>query len=203
MHVPVIRQKVSRVMNHLGAVPLCSLLAAFIAMLVTPACAQAWIGQMAGEMAGQRAQAAQENACLHGAPAEPREVQDAKDGMEKTMTAYFGLTSHATARELRNVFALDKPGVTWRNAGGIVPISKIGPDLDAPTPERKLVALVVGGDAKAARASWSTDRSGRFYAGDFVDEGWFGGWKIWHMAVLPVQPDVPPAYCHFDPAQGF
>lgn len=174
-----------------------------LAMAATAARGQAWIGQMAGEMAGQRAQAAQENACLHGAPAGPREVRDAKDGVEKTMAAYFDLTSRSTAREVRNVFAFDKPGVAWRNAGGIVPISQIGAHLDTPTPQRKLVALVVGGDAKTARAIWSTDQPGLFYAGDFVDEGWSDGWRIWHLAEMPVQPDVPPAYCHFDPEQGF
>lgn len=168
----------------------------------TVAHAQAWLGQFAGEMAAQRRAAELEEACMHGAPADPEDVERAQARIEKAMTAYFALTSQSSARDLRDVFAFDKPGVTWRDATGPVLVPQLGTRLDAPVPERTIVNFVVGGDAQTARVVWQGSDS-IYYAGDFVNEGWLGGWKIWHLALLPTRPDVPAAYCHFDPAQGF
>jgi hypothetical protein len=176
----------------------------------TSAChAQAWIGQIAGDVAAQQEQAAQEQACLAGAPADPDAVQRARSRIEKAMVAFFDLTSSATPREIRGAFTSDKNDIRYKDVSGEVAFDQLGARLDTPAPQRTLVAMVVSGDGLTAQAIWSVAPADgndiAYYAGDFVNEGWIGGWRIWHLDALPASqmPDVPPAYCHFNTDQSF
>jgi hypothetical protein len=171
--------------------------------------AQAWIGQIAGEMAAEEQQAALERACLAGAPADPDDVAKANKRIEKAMDAYFELTSSSTPRQIRRVFTSDKDDIRWKDTSGEVPLDQLGARLDLPTPQRTLEALVVGGDDMTAQAIWSVSpvegSDIAYYGGDFVNEGWLGGWKLWHLQVFraAAKPDVPHAFCHFDSDQSF
>jgi hypothetical protein len=148
-------------------------------------------------------------ACLAGVPADPDDVQKAKERIERTMAAYFALTPQSSAEDIRAVFDRDKKDVAWKFDGASTPIEQIGPKFQMPPQQRMVIATVVGGDAQTARAIWAvTPASGsgtEYYAGDFINEGWLGGWKIWHLAIFPEskKPDTPSAYCHFDPDQAF
>jgi len=150
-----------------------------------------------------------EKECLAGVPADPDDVQKAKERIEKTMAAYFALTPQSPPEEIRTLFDSDKKDVAWKSEGVAVPIEQIGSHLEPPPGQRRLVAAVVGGDVRTARGIWAitpvTGSETKYYAGDFINEGWLGGWKIWHLAILPEakKPDTPSAYCHFDPDQAF
>jgi hypothetical protein len=151
----------------------------------------------------------QDKACLAGVPADPDDVRKAKERIERTMTAYFALTPQSSPDDIRALFDGDKKDLVWKRDGVATPVDQIGSQLQARPMQRTLIATVIGGDVQTARAIWAvTSASGsgtEYYAGDFINEGWLGGWKIWHLAILPEskKPDTPSAYCHFDPDQAF
>jgi len=146
---------------------------------------------------------------MAGQPADPDDVAKANKRIEKVMDEYFALTAASTPKQIKRVFTTDYKDVRYKEPGGTIPLDQLGARLDVPTPQRTLLALVVGGDAQSAQAIWSvTPVEGSdiaYYAGDFANEGWFGGWKIWHLQVFPesAKPDVPPAFCHFNSEQSF
>jgi hypothetical protein len=150
-----------------------------------------------------------EKACRAGTPADPDDVQRAKDRIERTMAAYFALTPQSSADEIRALFVNARKDAAWKLDGISMPFAQIGSRLEAPPRQRALIATVVGGDAQTARAIWAvtlaTGSGTAYYAGDFVNEGWMSGWKIWHLAIFPEskKPETPSAYCHFDPDQAF
>lgn len=150
-----------------------------------------------------------EKDCLAGVPADRDDVQKAKERIERTMAAYLALTPQSSPEEIRAVFDRDKKDIAWKSDGASTPIDQIGVKLEAPPRQRALIATVVGGDLQTARAIWAvTPANGsgtQYYAVDFINEGWLGGWKIWHLAIFPEakKPDTPSAYCHFDPDQAF
>jgi hypothetical protein len=171
----------------------------------SPAQSQAWIGQIAGEVAAQEQQALQETACRKGAPADPSDVKSSNRRAEKLMDSYFALTSKSTKRDIQRVFAMDKPDMSWKDASGKVPPDQLGARLDETSTERTLVLSVVGGDNKTLRAIWSVGDGAdkTYYAADIIIGSWFEAPEIWHMTVSPTLPDTPPAYCHFDTEQSF
>jgi hypothetical protein len=145
----------------------------------------------------------QEMACRRGAPADPDDVAKAHTRIEAEMQTFFALTSKSEPGEFEKLFDSDNP--TWRDANGAVPIAQLGAHMPATVAQRNLVVMVVAGDAHTARAIWSTAPAdgGLYYAGDFVNHGWMGGWKMWHMTVSATKPDMPPVYCHFDPDRSY
>ena len=150
-----------------------------------------------------------EKACRAGTPADHDDVQKAKERIEKTMAAYFALTPQSSPSDIRGLFTDNRKDIAWKFDGVSTPIGEIGAHLEPPPSKRVLIATVVGGDAQTARAIWettpATGAGAQYYAGDFINEGWIGGWKIWHLSILPEprKPDTPSAYCHFDPDQAF
>jgi hypothetical protein len=158
------------------------------------------IGQIAGQGVAQDAQYAADKACREGAPASPEDVERAHTRIEKAMSAYFSLTPKSSTEEIEGLFS-SADDTHWRDGSMEVPIGSVGPHLGSVAPQRTLLVMVVGGDDQSARAIWSTaatvDAPAKFYGGDFVNKGWLGGWKIWHLSIFDAKPDTPPAYCHF------
>jgi hypothetical protein len=138
--------------------------------------------------------------CRQGEPADPDDVAKAHTRIETTMQAFFALNAGSRPSDFEDLFDSHMP--TWKDANGNVPIEQLGAHMPARPPERTLVTMVVGGDAQTARAIWSTD-SGLYYAGDFINHGWLGGWKMWHMTVSAAKPEPPGVYCHFKYAQRY
>ena len=87
-------------------------------LMASPAAAQAWIGQIAGEMAAQRAAAAQEAACLAGTPPDPRKTPKIMAKLDALMAGYFALSSKSENAALRKVFSLTSEGVSFRDSTG-------------------------------------------------------------------------------------
>ena len=178
--------------------------------LPAPAVAQIWIGQIAGEMAGQAAAAAREQACRAGKPASDRRIAEATAGTAVTMQAYFALTSRAKAGDLKHVFAMKEADLSWKGPEGPVAVASLRVRLDTPVPALKPVNFVVGGDGETARGVWQAsypDRPGEYYAVDFIGPSsmWSSGWHIWHMTVIAGDqpPAAPAAYCHYDKDQAW
>ena len=188
-------------------------LAAGLTLCLIPAevAAQAWIGQVAGNMVAQQQAAAQEAACRAGTPAPPADVENARVRTGELMTGYFALTARSRPRDIQKVFAR-RDDVSWADAAGAVPVLALGERLEIPAPTLTPVSFVVGGDLGSARGVWSaTDESGSrtaWYAVDFLGTpGFWGGasWRVWHMTVFPAdqEPEAPGAYCHYDPDQAW
>lgn len=177
------------------------------ALFSTSAHAQAWIGAIVGQAAAEQEEAAREKACIAGQPAEPEDVERANTRIERTMVAYFELTPDSKASDITDLFTSRFDDLRWSDEKGDVPITALAPRLNIHPQQRTLIALIVGGDDQSARAIWSVTPSVGatpiFYAGDFVNQGWLGGWRIWHVAVSSTAPDTPPAYCHFNPEDSF
>lgn len=136
-----------------------------------------------------------EMACRKGQPADADDIAKAHTRIEATMQQFFALNASSKPGGFENLLDSDNP--TFRDASGAVPLAQIGAHMPPSAPQRTLVAMVVGGDAQTARAVWSAD-GGVYYAADFVNHGWLGGWKLWHVTVSATKPPMPPAYCHFD-----
>jgi hypothetical protein len=178
-----------------------------------PSLAQAWIGQMVGEMAAQGAAIAREKACRAGQPADPVEVTKAVAASEQLLTDYFKLNSKSKPAELRRVFALKLKDVSWKSAEGSVPVAELGARLDEATATMTTQSFIVGGDLESARGIYQVTVAGdnaksMIYAIDFknVPGAVFGyAWHIWHMTVLSADqaPAPPAAYCHFDSDQAW
>lgn len=187
-------------MQHSLRTPLLAAAIALGATLTTigPSYAQNWLGQAVGQAAADQQQADMELACRKGAPADPDDVAKAHTRIEDTMQKFFALNANSNPRDVEDFFDSHDP--TWRDATGPVALDKLPAHMPAAAPQRTLQIMVVGGDTQTARAIWSTTPAdgGVFYAGDFINHGWMGGWKIWHMTVSAAQPDMPGAYCHFD-----
>jgi len=174
---------------------------------LTPASAQAWIGQIVGEMAAEQAAAQREAECLKGRPADPDDVKAANRRADGVMQAYFALTSKSSKRDIAAVFVTDRDvkDVTWKDDAGAVPIAQLGAQLDEPSDKVAKILSVVGGDNHTTRAIWSVgEGDGTLYYGvDIINGSWLSNAKIWHMTVSKTEPETPPAYCHFDPEQSF
>ena len=171
--------------------------------------AQAWIGQVVGDMAARQAEAAREQACRSGTPA-PEPVRAHADRQTTAlMTAYFDLSSRSRARDIDRVFARNQS--TWMSVDGSIHVTSLGERLDIPTPTLTRRAFVVAGDEMTARGVWSAvDEAGAnsFYAVDFTSTpGFFSGatWRIKAMTIFPgdQQPENPGVYCHYDPEQAW
>lgn len=185
--------------------------AAIVLGAAAPASAQIWIGQIAGEAAGQAAAAAREKACLEGAPPDAKQAAQILAQADALMGAYFNLTSKSSPAALNKVFAMKSAGVSFRDDKGKISPAELGARLDAPTPTLAVTSSVVAGDLQSARVIWTaTPPDGgepKALAVDFLMEMgfWAGGWRIWHMTeTSPDQAPSPPgAYCHFDVDQAF
>lgn len=167
-----------------------------------PASAQAWIGQVAGNMAAQQAAAAAEAACQAGTPAAPKDIERANADVGPLLAAYFDLDASAKPAALKKVFALKAEGGGYADVNGPAKFDALGARLDAPTPTLNRLSFIVGGDAMSARGVWEAkagDTVVGYYAIDFLATGvWNPGWRIMRMTVFPAdrQPTAPGAYCH-------
>jgi hypothetical protein len=177
------------------------------------AVAQAWIGQIVGNMAAQAEQARKEAACRAGTPASDKTIAQARAASGSLLEKYFSLSSRSRQSDLKKVFALNDADTSWKDENGIVPVTGLGSRLDEQTPTLAMTSFVVGGDGATARGIWEAHYSDpslahRFYAVDFTggSGGWFGGgWKIWHLTIAPQDrpPSAPAAFCHFDKDQAW
>lgn len=182
----------------------CAAAMAISAGCVTPASAQAWIGQMVGNQIAAQVAAQQEAACVAGAPPALDSVTRVLKSAEKLMDAYFALTPKAREVSLSRVFGENQNDVRWRDSQGLVKLRDLGARLDEPEYDRQLVASTVGGDGRSLRAVWTVRPKGsgdgpatRVYAVDA--EALDGGSLRIRRMTVSEGPDLPKPYgpfCH-------
>lgn len=176
--------------------------------------AQAWIGNIVGQMADAERANAEEAACRAGTPSSDKVVNYARESSQEALDAYQSLSTISPSRVMRRAFALKKPDVSWKNANGKVPITELGARLDEPKPLLTPTSFIVAGDGLSARGIWKAtwaDQPSRseWYAVDFTGGPHTnlnaGTFRIWHMSIFPgeQEPQKPAAYCHYDPDQAW
>ncbi len=169
--------------------------------------AQAWIGEMVGQIAAQEAARQREAACVAGTPAPDEEIARATAQSAALLDAYFALTSKSKRKDIGRVFELKKDDVSYKSVDGPVAVEALGAILDQPQPTLERQSFVVGGDGVTARGIWAVVEPGGaptgYYAVDFSVRA--VSWRIWHLTVLPADavPAPPAAYCHYDPDQAW
>jgi hypothetical protein len=169
--------------------------------------AQAWIGQIVGDIAAQEAARQREAACVAGTPAPEEAITRATEQSAALLEAYFALTSKSKRKDIGRVFDLRRDDVSYKSLDGPVSVEELGAILDMPTPTLEPKSFVVGGDGMTSRGIWAIAEPGEepsgYYAVDFSVRA--VSWRIWHITVLPA--DAPPApaaaYCHYDPDQAW
>jgi hypothetical protein len=186
-----------------------------LVLTTTPAHAQAWIGQIAGDMAARQAAAQREAACRNGTPATPKEQAHALTTSEAALAAYAQLGPQSSPKALGKIFALKQPGLSWKDETGPAGIPEFLTRLDGRRATLERIAFVVAGDATTARGIWKAswaDAPDRtvWYAVDLVGSPgrnmWGGGdYRIWHFSQFSGSeaPPAPAAYCHYDPDQAW
>ena len=170
----------------------------------TPAVAQAWIGQVVGEMAAQQAAAQREEACRKGTPADPSDVKSSNKRADKLMASFFALTSQSSKRDILSLFETDKAGMHVITDNGTIRPEALSELLDEPAAPKKLLS-VVGGDNITVRVIWTAGEGDdtMYYGADITIGSWLTGAHILHLTVSENELDAPPAYCHLDPEQSF
>ncbi len=184
------------------AKPATLLSAAVLVMIPAGAHAQAWIGQIVGNMMAQQAAYAQEVACMNGTPMIDKEVAEASTPAPGLMRSYWQAASAGTAPTA--VFLIDKK-TRWISAGKQLdqtnlrtlgdPFASGGGSL-VETP----IGFVRAGDAQSALGQWVVrDGAGKrvgTYQGLLRRKG--GQWLISTLTLVGAREWADPVvqYCH-------
>jgi hypothetical protein len=171
--------------------------------------AQAWIGEMVGQMAAQQAAAQREQACIAGTPAPPDEVTKATEQSAALLDAYFDLSSKSKRKDIGRVFDLRRDGVSYKSIDGSVAVDELGVVLDGRSPCSN-AELGRRRRGQTARGIWAVAAPGEapsgYYAVDFSAKV-TGLLKVdWRSGTCRYSPSLhplPSAYCHYDPDQAW
>lgn len=184
------------------AKPATLLSAAVLVMIPAAAQAQAWIGQIVGNMMAQQAAYAQEVACMSGTPMIDKEVAEANTPAPGLMRGYWQAVSAGTAPTA--VFLIDKK-TRWISAGKQLDQTNLGTLGDpfasgggslVETP----IGFVRAGDAQSALGQWVVrDPVGKrvgTYQGLLRRKG--GQWLISTLTLVGAKEWADPVvqYCH-------
>jgi hypothetical protein len=144
--------------------------------------------------------------CRHGIPADPERSKASMERIQKTMSAYFALSSASTPKQVKALF-YDDDNVTWQEGDQYVPLDQVPSHLSPPLEPPKLVVAVHGGDNWTTRTIWSgRDTNGpAFYAVDLTNGAWLASASIYRVKIThgETAPDTPPAYCHAGPGKPY
>ena len=165
----------------------------------TTAGAQIWLGQMSGQMAADQANVQLEFNCRHAIPLDAERAKANLERVQKAMTAYRGLTSSATQKDLAAVFESEGPETRWQDGEQKATLTDLASHLVPLAEAPKLTVAVMSGDGATARTIWSgQDANGPvFYAVDFTAGTWLRDARIIDMVISHgAAPETPPAYCH-------
>lgn len=176
--------------------------AAVFVMIPAAAQAQAWIGQIVGNMMAQQAAYAQEVACMSGTPMVDKEVAEASTPAPGVMRNYWQAASAGTAPT--SVFVIDKK-MRWISAGKELGQTNLGTLADPfARSGGSLVEVPIGfvraGDAQSALGQWVVrDTAGKrigTYQGLMRRKG--GQWLFSTLTLVGAKEWADPVaqYCH-------
>lgn len=102
-----------------------ALLGAFVA-LPEPAVAQGAIASATSNAETRRKILEGLRECEAGIPMADKWIARAKTMTEQTLVDYFALSSTSKPKEIKHVFAVKEPGITWKGPEGNVAIAALG-----------------------------------------------------------------------------
>ncbi len=171
--------------------------ASLLAAPVHSVSAQAWIGQMVGDMMAQQAAAEARHRCYMGDPMEPAEVEEARAPTNTTMQAYFTAMQSGTGSAADH-FALDKK-TRWTLGGTSLGETALGTASDPFASAGAVIDVepqtyVRSGQGALTHADWQVrDAQGELigtYSGYFVRK--LGDYKLRTLTLTPASEYVEP-----------
>lgn len=169
-----------------------------------PAHAQAWLGQVVGDMIAREQAAIQEQACMTGTPMPDSEVAETRATAQAAMSGYWGAVSAGGAANVAPYYQFDKKA-KWVSGSTVVPLAGLarvtdpfavsGASLDA-----RPLAYFRAGDGSTVRGQWAVRRGDGSLVGTY-DAGFrraAGAWKLVELTLIPATTYVEPLvqYCH-------
>lgn len=164
--------------------------------------AQAWIGQIVGDMIAQQQAALQEQACMTGTAMPDKEVAEAQQPSAAAMAGYFEAVQ--SKANFAGFYHLDKRS-GWSSGATSAGMAQIGTQADpfagaggslATTP----LGFVRAGDGSSAQGQWAVrDGSGALRGTyDAVFTRKTGIWRLSTLTLVPADSYVDPVvqYCH-------
>lgn len=166
--------------------------------------AQAWIGQVVGNMIANQQAAAQEAACMSGTAMSEAEVAEAINPARSTMASYWRAVQSGKPANVANLYNLGSKA-RWSGGGRVLAATQLTAVSDpfATTNasfDEKPLALVRAGDGASARGQWAVrDMAGKrtgTYTALFTRQ-----LGQWHLSALDLSPaseyvDRVVQYCH-------
>lgn len=177
-----------------------------VGCIMTPSAAraQAWIGQVVGDMVANAAAAERERKCMLGEAMLPDEVAEARSPADRLVADYWRTVASGDSVDVSALFQADTKS-RWISPSGTVtqaglvrvtdPFASAGAAID-PTP----LAFFRAGDASSAAGQWVARRPDgtvvATYAAQFRRS--LGNWKLSQFEVSSADTVVDPLvqYCH-------
>jgi hypothetical protein len=180
----------------------CAVAAACLGAPAGVADAQAWIGQVVGNMAAQAAAAQREEACMNGKAMPEKEVAEARIPALATMQGYFADAGAGTSFEQR--FQPDKKSL-WTSGEIRAGAAELGRQRDSTATggtvlDATPLNFVRAGDGSSAMGQWvartATGTPVASYSATFTRK--IGVWRLSTLSQSPARTYVDPVvqYCH-------
>ena len=175
-----------------------------LGLVKSQAHAQAWIGQVVGNMIAQQQAAQQEAACMGGAAMPDSEIAETRASTFTAINGYWNAVRGGGAADVASFYQGDRK-VSWTARGTTLsdaalhkvtdPLAQSGAVLDAqPT------AYFRSGDGSSVRGQWAVRRADGRMIGtlDAAFRRAAGIWKLSDLTVYPATEYVEPLvqYCH-------
>lgn len=173
-------------------------------MAGTPAHAQAWIGQVVGDMIAQQQALEREHACRMGTAMPPEEIEETRATTLAAMNGYWEAVRRGGVANVSTVYQLDgkakwtSGGKTLGMAGltGVTdPFATEGAVLDAAP-----IAYFRAGDGRTVGGQWAVRRADASLIGTYsaMFRRTAGVWRLSELTLVPATSYVEPLvqYCH-------
>ena len=169
-----------------------------------PANAQAWIGEMVGNMIAQEQAAQREAACMGGAAMPDSEIAETRASAFAAMNGYWNAVRSGAPADVTPFYRDDRKA-SWRSGGSALdgvalhkltdPLAQSGAVFDA-TP----LAYFRSGDGSSVHGQWAVRRADGKLIGtlDAAFSRTAGQWKLSDLTVYSATEYVEPLvqYCH-------
>jgi len=180
----------------------CAVAVAGLGAIAGTAHAQAWIGQIVGNMMAQEAAARREEACMNGTAMPENEVAEARVPAVAAMQGYFADAKAGTSFEQR--FHADKKTL-WTSGALRAGAAELGRQRDSTAAgdtllEATPLGFVRAGDGSSAMGQWMARTAAgapvATYSATFTRK--IGVWRLSTLSQSPARTYVDPVvqYCH-------
>ena len=170
-----------------------------------PAHAQAWIGQVVGDMMAQGAAAQREQACMTGTAMPDSEVAETRPSAAAAMTGYWQAVRGGGGSANVTAFYQAEGKVGWKSGEtnlGLPALTRVSDPFAAPgnDMESAPIGYVRSGDGRTVRGQWRVKRADGSTAGiyDALFRRVDGTWKLSQLTLLSPREYAEPVvqFCH-------